>query len=159
MWMVRQFIAWFLPTVFLGTALSVQLLIPGRNGNVSFANILNLGPDAVVPTCVIVFGTIYFAYIFYTFLLRANYSFEFLPDYIVIRSGLFLKKETHLPYQTNVLVSQGIIERPLGIATVRIGSVVSNATIIPGQPLAKANEISDAIKRIALTKNSSQTGL
>ena len=87
------------------------------------------------------------------------------------KKGVIAKSENHLPYRAvqDVSVSQGIIERMLGIATVKIENAaqmqmvgrraISSAILIPGQPLAKANELSESIKNISLTKNSSQTGV
>ncbi|MFM2331048.1 MAG: hypothetical protein RLZZ26_555 [Candidatus Parcubacteria bacterium] len=159
-WYAQQMIVWIF-TSLLYTLVSFRLLVL-FNPTPSFSYVLYSG--------LIVFVVIYALHIGYMVLWRSSYFFNFLPDYIVIRQGVIAKNETHLPYRSvqDVTVSQGVIERLLNIATVRIENAAAMATgnqtsaravVIPGQPLAQANEISDAIKRVALTKSSSQTGL
>lgn len=169
-WVVQQIISTFFFAVFAAIIVFV-ILIGSKNGSSSIAQEFGLGAGFLLTTFVAVLVVTYVLRIISSLLWRANYSFNFLPDYIVTKQGIIAKKENHLPYRAvqDVTVSQGIVERMLGIATVRIENaaaaqaagrnVVSSAVLIPGQPLAQANEISDAIKRVALTKNSSQTGL
>jgi putative membrane protein len=158
-WFVQQMIIWLF-TSLLYSIIFLRLLV-----------LIDPSPSGLFFGDLAIFIVIYALHLFYMVLWRSAYSFNFLPDYIVTKQGVIAKKENHLPYRAvqDVTVSQGIIERMLGIATVRIENaaaaqvtgrnVVSSAVLIPGQPLTKANEISDVIKNVALTKNSSQTGL
>ncbi len=117
------------------------------------------------------FLVIYLFHLVYMVLWKNTFSFNFLPDYIVTKQGIISKRENHLPYRAiqDVTVSQGIIERLFGVATVRIenaaatqmvgNKVISSAVLLPGQPLAQAQNISEVLKQVILTQNSSQTGL
>jgi membrane protein YdbS with pleckstrin-like domain len=82
------------------------------------------------------------------------------------------QSEKHVPYRTvqNVTISQSIIDRMFHIANVVIENASSgqmtttnrlgsNAILIPGQTPENANKIAEVLKKVILTKNSSQTGL
>lgn len=155
-WYVQQMFIWFFSSLLISGLISLRI---------------GLGSQASWIAFLVLFAVIYTFHIVYMVLWRSTYSFSFLPDYIVTKKGIIAKNENHLPYRSvqDVTVSQGIIERFLGIATVRIENaaaaqmvgrtMVSSAVLIPGQPLVRANEISDAIKKVALTRSSTQTGL
>ena len=161
-WFAQQMITWLLTSVLYSGLISFYFFY-GTNAL--------LGSDMFLPVFLGLFVVIYVFHLIYMVLWRTAYSFSFLPDYIVTKQGIIAKRENHLPYRSvqDVWVSQGIMERVLGIATVRIenaaaGQVVgrntiSSAVIIPGQPLVRANELSDTIKHVTLTKSSAQTGL
>ncbi len=114
-----------------------------------------------------------FAFIaLYSILWRANYSFSFLPEYITMKTGIVTKREIHLAYRTvqDVVVSQTFFGRMFGIADVAIQNAAagtgmntlasfSSGVTIPGQALSRANELSDIVKRVALTNNPNPTGL
>jgi putative membrane protein len=171
--------AWFVPKAIWGIFYSLLiaaypmylLLAPPKYGGMSPAEAMNLAPATLLDWYVLMFAAVLVMFIARDVLWRASFSFIFLPDYVVTTQGILSKKETHLPYRAvqDVTVSQGIVDRMLGIATVEIEnaavmqvagkSAPSSAIVIPGQPLAKANEISDALRRVTLTKNASQTGL
>ncbi|MHB8710177.1 MAG: PH domain-containing protein [Minisyncoccota bacterium] len=170
-WYVQQMFTWFFSSLFISALLSFYLVAPGKNGASSIADIFNLGSGTPWLVFLVSFVVIFAFHMVYMILWRSTYSFSFLPDYIVTKQGVIAKTENHLPYRSvqDVTISQGIVERMLGLATVRIEnaaaaqavgkSVISSAVLIPGQPLLQANEISDAVKHVALTKSSSQTGL
>lgn len=170
-WFVQQAINWFFTSVFYSAIIDLFLVSPGKNGAPSITEMFGLGSTTLWSVFIGLFIVIYSFHLIYMALWRSTYFFSFLPDYIVTKQGIIAKAENHLPYRSvqDVSVSQGIIERMLGLATVRIENaaamqmvgknMISSAIKIPGQPLAQANEISDAVKRVALTKNSSQTGL
>jgi len=172
MWFVQQIIVGVFAMIIFFPALDFFVQLPEGNGGPSLTTSLGLDSGTLGIIFVALFVILLAYSLVYLALWRSNYSFSFLPDYIVTKQGIIAKKERHLPYRAvqDVAVSQGIVERILGIATVRIenaeaaqvvgrGVTISSAISIPGQSLMKANETSDAIKRIALTKNSSQTGL
>ncbi|MFA6502701.1 MAG: PH domain-containing protein [Candidatus Paceibacterota bacterium] len=170
-WYAQQMIRWFFSALFISLIIDLQLVSRGRSGSSSLMETFGWGSSALWLVFFGSFVVIYAFHLVYMVLWRSTYSFSFLPDYIVTKQGVIAKTENHLPYRAvqDVAVSQGIIERLLGIATVRIENaaaaqvvgrtVVSSAVLIPGQSLARANEISDAIKHVTLAKNSSQTGL
>lgn len=176
-WLVQQSIVLIHKLLTLSALLYTAVFgwyvnITGEYHGKSFSEVY-FGPNSEMLWLIffITFIVIYASRLVYNIFWRTNYSFSFLPDYIVTKKGVITKTETHLPYRAiqDVAVSQGMIERMLGIATVRIeNSVVAQVTgkhaipsaiIIPGQPLAKANELSEAIKAVTITKNSTQTGL
>ena len=105
---------------------------------------------------------------------RTTYSFEFQPQFILVRQGVLRREEKHVPYRSvqNVLNKQGVIDRLFGLSTVVIenaaqGMVYSrrggasrpSQVIIPGQPASKAKQLSDELNRILGGNNASTTGL
>jgi uncharacterized membrane protein YdbT with pleckstrin-like domain len=107
---------------------------------------------------------------------KKNYYFEFLPDYILLRTGILSRQEKHLPYKSiqNVTVRQSFFERMFGIASVSIenaaqGFVTGRNTsalrmgsgiLVVGQPLDKANELNEVINKITTSQsNPSSMGL
>jgi putative membrane protein len=170
-WFVQQAIFWLVGSVIISGVIALMLTVPGKNGSPSIMDQFSLTSGSLWTVFFVAFVIIYALILIYSALWRSTYSFSFLPDYIVTKKGVIAKTENHLPYRAvqDVSVSQGIIERMLGIATVKIENAataqrvgrqrISSAILIPGQPLAKANELSESIKNISLTKNSSQTGV
>lgn len=89
---------------------------------------------------------------------KKNYYFEFLPEFILMRTGIISRREVHLPYKSiqDVINRQEILERMLGISTV----VVTNAAAAPsktggasgiaivGQPKEKAAELNKILNGI-----------
>lgn len=112
--------------------------------------------------------------IIWTLLWKQAYYFEFLPDYILLRTGVISKSENHLPYKSiqNVTMIQGVIERLFGLATViiqnasqgaiiqtgRSVSVISSAIPIIGQPREKANELNQILNQIVASINNPNSG-
>jgi len=109
------------------------------------------------------------------FLWKKNYAFNFTPDNIYYRQGVISLSEKHMPYSSiqDVTVQQGVIERFVGLAKVRIenaaqqtmqtsrGRTVSVFTgvILQGISLADANKITNLLKTTVLGKNTSRYGL
>lgn len=161
-WLLQSAISWFILATLLSGVLAYYINATATNAE-----------TAEIPSglWLMVFLIIYALNIAYAVLWRAAYSFAFTPDYIVTKKGVIAKTETHVPYRSvqDVTVSQGVFERMLGIATVVIENAatqqiagnraISSAIVIPGQPLSRAAELSDAIKAVALTKTSAHTGL
>ncbi len=96
---------------------------------------------------------------------KVNFSFEFTDEYIVVRSGILSRSESHTPYRSvqDVLISQGLIDRLFGIATVTIQNAanggLANTISLPGQPLAKAQHLSEVVRSALLSQNASKLGL
>jgi membrane protein YdbS with pleckstrin-like domain len=98
-----------------------------------------------------------------------NYSFSFAPDMVVLKTRVIASQETHVPYRTiqDVVMTQGILERLLGIATVTIqnataaqsGRRTRGGTKLIGQPVAKANELVTLVRSIIVQTNPIGTGL
>ena len=109
--------------------------------------------------------------VIYLFIWRAVYHFEFLPDYILMRTGVISRSDVHIPYRTiqDVNIKQSIMERLSGLATVVLENaapaqvvgkqIIKPGITIPGQTLEKAGRIAEIVRKIILTKNSSQTGV
>lgn len=123
----------------------------------------------------LLFSMIFLWRIIWTLLYKHNYYFEFLPDFILLKTGIISKSENHLPYKSiqNVATHQGIIERLFGLATViiqnaaqsgavsgRSVSMVSSAIPLVGQPLEKANELNQILNQVVSSiHNPSGSGL
>jgi uncharacterized membrane protein YdbT with pleckstrin-like domain len=123
----------------------------------------------------LIFAVFYILHNVYIILWKSNYDFKFMPEYIFLHTGIIAKSEKHVPYNTlqDVTVSQGVIERMFGLASVMIenaannqmrvgrnGRPVFNGITIPGQTPANAQKITEALKAVILTKPArSGTGL
>ncbi len=170
-WLFLQAIGSLFFSLFVSGAILVYLVIPGEHSEASILTSLGFTGGEVFVAWFVLFLFLYAFSFVYQILWRNTFSFAFLPEYIVLRKGVIARQETHLPYRSvqDVAVSQGIIERMFGLATVRIENaaapqmigktVVSSGLRIPGQALLKANTLSEIVRNITLTKNSSQTGL
>ncbi|HQU07890.1 MAG: hypothetical protein B7X04_02360 [Parcubacteria group bacterium 21-54-25] len=100
----------------------------------------------------------------YVLIWKKNYRFQFLPEYILVHTGVISWSDRHIPYNTiqDVNLSQPIWGRMFGFANVRIENATQGGVgsiNIPGQTLVNAGAITDALKSIILTKDSSRTGL
>jgi len=111
-----------------------------------------------------------------TFIWRRNFKFELASDFIYCYKRVISTKEKRMPYSTvqDVIVSQSIIQRIVGLASVNVKNaatetfhtrngeqrVINEGGItIPGQYANNARKLATAIKNIALSKNPSRTGL
>lgn len=109
------------------------------------------------------------------FLWKKNYAFNFTPDNIYYRQGVISLSEKHMPYSSiqDVSVQQGVIERMVGLAKVRIENAaqaqvvqsrrgpmsVFSGVLIQGLSVADANKITNILKTTVLGKNTTQYGL
>ena len=124
----------------------------------------------------LLFPVIFIVWIFSAIIWKKNFYFEFFPEYVLLKTGIIGRQEKHLPYKSiqNITVSQGLIERMFGIATVKIenaaqGSVptnnrrqfaMSNGISIVGQPYNKAQELNEILNKITSSQsNPSSMGL
>jgi putative membrane protein len=168
-WVVQQLVTYFFSSLFFSAVITFYLAMPGKNSSVSLLDAFGISPIAMFAA---VFVIAYVFHVIYIFIWKNNFSFNFLPEYIVMKTGVIARSEVHVPYHTiqDVIVSQGIIERLFGLATAKIqnaaaAQVVSRKVVnqnginIPGQTLVRANHISDVVKSILGTRNTSQTGL
>ncbi len=110
-----------------------------------------------------------------TFLLwKRNYQFKFGPENIYYKEGVISLSEKHMPYSSiqDVTVVQGVFERFLGLAKVRIENAATQTiqtrngkmaiftgVLLQGLSLADANKITDILKNNVLGKNTGQYGL
>ncbi len=111
---------------------------------------------------------IFFYKIIKNFIWKDNFYFEFTPDYILFRTGIISKQENHLPYKSiqNILNSQGVVDRILGMSTVivqnaaqqvimsggRMTMVNSNVNLV-WQPKEKAEELNRILNDIVIKIN------
>jgi putative membrane protein len=104
------------------------------------------------------------------------YYFELAQDFILMKEGIISKQEQHVPYARvqDVIVSQGILDRLLGLYNVVIQnavvSMVSSGSsrnrqqptgiTIPGQSKDRAYELLEVIRgAVQARQGTSQTGL
>jgi membrane protein YdbS with pleckstrin-like domain len=170
-WLVGQAFGMAIVSAIYAGLILIYLVVPGKDSDTSIGQDFGWSASQYGEAFLVLFAILFTAHFIYSILWRATYSFAFLPDYIVRRQGIIAKSENHLPYRSvqDVTVSQSIIDRVLGIATVVIENaaapqmvgklVISSAIKIPGQPLDKANKLSEVVKSITLTTNSSHTGV
>jgi membrane protein YdbS with pleckstrin-like domain len=102
----------------------------------------------------------------YSLLWKAKFSFDFAEEYIVTQKGIISRQESHTPYRSiqDVLVSQGLLERLFGIATVTIqnaagGGLGWSSVVIPGQPILKARHLSEVVRQTLLSKSAAKMGV
>ena len=139
----------------------IVLFVPGRNSQQNLIGLL--GYDSYT-LWVIILGclAIVIFQVWYAIIWKRNYRFEFTPEYIFTHESVISTKE--------VIVSQGIIERLVGLYNVTIQNAVSsiatsnnrqgsNGIKIPGQSLEKATKISNFLKSVLVSKNTGQSGL
>jgi membrane protein YdbS with pleckstrin-like domain len=175
-WVVQSVIKWFFSSVVTSGAIAVYINQPSSDSKTALFEIMHI---PFMAAWFVLFVIIFLCHIIYVALWKSTYSFAFLPDYILMRSGIIARSEKHVPYQTvqDVVVNQGIVERLFGLATVTIQNAAQNQTAsaffkgtnlgslkqagisIPGQPLAKANKLSETIRAIILSRNAGRTGL
>jgi putative membrane protein len=108
------------------------------------------------------------------FLWKKNYAFSFGPDNIYSKEGVISLSEKHMPYSSvqDVTVQQGVLDRIVGLAKVRIenagsksvitgrgAQVVFTGVLLQGLSLADANKITNLLKTNVLGKNSNKYGL
>ncbi len=178
-WVWQSVVGWFFGslayTLFLTIWLFAKSTDSSDSSSADFAtSFLGISFTGVWFWSFVIFFT---GHIIYALLWRATYSFQFLPEYIQMKSGVISRSEVHVPYKAvqDVTVKQSIIERLFGLATVNIenaaqnqmqvsiftrgASVRKSGVTVPGQALDKANHLAEVIRSTLLTKNSAGTGL
>lgn len=176
-WIVHEAMVSFFQIVFLVVPMSILFIFPTQTGPVLDALLANFGINTGGITAILWIAfliIVWLLHVGYVIVWRMEFSFEFLPEFIVLKQGVVAVQEKHMPYRViqDVTVTQGIIERLLGIATVRIENaatemvaqgrnlvMVNRGVLIPGQPLERAKELSDVIRGITLTRGAVRTGL
>ena len=102
--------------------------------------------------CVFIFNAIQ------SVLWRMTFSFEFLPQFILVKDGIIRREEKHVPYRTlqNVSLKRNVVEQALGLCTVVIENAASGMSktgrasriTLPGQPLEKGTQLVNELNRI-----------
>jgi len=92
----------------------------------------------------LLFLIIFFLRIIYLSIWKKNYYFEFMPEYILLRTGVISRSENHLPYKSiqNVLNQQGIFDRMFGLSKVVIQNAAQQAVSSRGQAIGQGSAIS-----------------
>jgi putative membrane protein len=127
---------------------------------------------------VVVFGILFFINMIFKSIWKSNFYFEFMPDYILLRTGVISRSENHLPYKSiqNVLNNQTILDRMFGLSTVTIQNAAQqmvssrgqsigqgSAIALVWQPKDKADELSqilnDIVSKINPQNSSNMMGL
>lgn len=108
------------------------------------------------------------------FLWKKNYAFSFNSDNIYFKEGVISLSEKHMPYSSiqDVTVNQGVIDRIVGLAKVRIENAATQSimtknglkpvftgVMIQGLSIADANKVTDILKTTVLGRNTSKYGL
>jgi putative membrane protein len=119
----------------------------------------SVGDDLVAIILIFCFIVLLSFQIIASLLWKANFSWVFAPNFLEVRTGIISKSETHMPYSSiqDVLIKQGLIERLFGLCTVTIQNAVAvssrkagqNGTRLPGQPLAKGNELAEIVRKMS----------
>ncbi len=164
-WMVRSVIGAVVSSGIFGALISWYIQIKLSTDN---------GPHIPFLLVFLVITVLWFVLHLVGLLLwKSNYRFQFLPEYIQFNTGVISRSERHLPYKSiqDVSISQTILDRVFGLANVTIENAAQQAVIGRGRRLANgsvklvglkpadANTIVEALKKVILTKNSSQMGL
>lgn len=102
-----------------------------------------------------IFGLTFIWQIIKLALFKKNYRFEFTPEYLYLRNGIFSMSETHMPYNTiqDVRVEQSFLDRIFGVYTVAIENAVGGtgkAVGLLGLSKQSAEEISTILKNDVL---------
>jgi len=161
-WFGMQVIACLIPAFIFAVFAIILVYAPGKHSSTSIAQDAGWITNAasVWHLGFWVFGISYiFSYV-YLLIWWKQYYFEFLPEYIMARSGLVSTAEVHVPYRTtqDVIVRQSALEKLFGIGRVTVQNVQGGVSI-PGQPMERANHLADILKKTVLSKDPSQTGL
>lgn len=151
-WIISSIISSIFSTVVLVMFFGFQFLSGQSATRNSFAMILGI---------VVLFGVIFGLQVGGILLWKMNFSWVFTPNFLEVRTGIISKSETHMPYSSiqDVLIKQGIIERLFGLCTVTIQNAVGisgknsgqSGTRLPGQPLAKGNELVEIVRKMSQT--------
>lgn len=129
-----------------------------------------LSPALILPSLLGIFLVLYVLLFAYSLLWKATFSFELLPQFILMKDGVVMREEKHVPYRSvqNVLLKRTLAERIFGLCSVVIenaamaSSKVGRASriLIPGQPLAKGAELIEELNRILAQETQTRnTGL
>ena len=99
---------------------------------------------AIFSFIVVFFLVLFFLRLIFVSVWKKNYYFEFMPDYILLRTGVISKSENHLPYKSiqNILNKQGIVDRMFGLSTVVIQNAAQQMVSPRGQALGSGSTIS-----------------
>ena len=123
---------------------------------------------------IVVFVILVIGNIIWTLIWKANYFFEFTPDFILLKTGVISRQENHMPYSSiqDVAISQGFVERIIGIATLKISNAsqivqksrngnttVSGGVMLVGQTPENAAKINKVLSDVVAKQNPSGTGL
>lgn len=171
-WVFQGIIGSLFSSAFLAFILSIYTTSSSSNSESSLGSMVS-GVLGISSTSIwfILFAIIFAAHVIWIFLWKSTYFFEFLPEYILMRSGILSRSEVHVPYKAvqDVTVKQGIIERLFGLATVTIENAAQAQMVgrrlgktgitVPGQTLEKANHLAEVMRNVAVTKNANQMGL
>ncbi len=99
----------------------------------------------------------------FTAIWKSLYYFELAEDGILLKTGVISRSARHLPYRSiqDISVSQGVLDRFLGLYKVSIQDATSNSSlVIPGQTKSNAEKISSILNGIIGKKsNPSSMGL
>lgn len=81
-----------------------------------------IGTTFFVSACILTAA----AALLYQSLVRAHFHYQLDENFLTVREGVFNRAERHIPYGTlqDVLLSQDIIDRLVGISTLRLENAV-----------------------------------
>lgn len=130
--------------------------------------------DSFLPLFLTIFVVWFVGSVIYQFLWKNSYRFAFTPEYIQFNTGVFSKQERHLPYKSiqDVSIKRSVLDQIFGLADVTIENAaqmtiktkygnraVSMGMSIVGQTPERAAKITETLKQVLLTKDSSRMGL
>ncbi len=162
-WMTKSIVSVLFSSVLFGFFASLYIWAKTADGQLFSVSFL--------PTFLAVTVVWFIFHIIGVLLWKKNYRFAFMPEYIQYHTGILSESERHLPYKSiqDVNMTRPLIDRMFGLANVTIENAAQMAMVgnrampnnimIVGLTPTQANEITEALKAVILTKNSSQMGL
>ena len=178
-WVYAKILGIMLWSFLISLFLIVQFFTPGKNSSSSLAEDVGWGTDFfhIIGYSLVVAIVLSLFRVIYLLIWKHNFKFEFTPEYIFTHQGVISREEKHVPYNTvqDVVTHQGIIDRILGLYNVIIqnaansgmilnqsrsrGVTAFSGIVIPGQSFERATKLTETLKSVVLSKNSSGTGL
>ena len=125
-------VVWTIELALAGAALVIAAAVGALAANVDVRLVLALAPFVV------------FAAWWYPRAKYERWSYALEPLTLELRSGIYWRSEVSVPYfrVQNVDISQGPIERYLGLAELRMKTAASSGgASLPGVPFADADEL------------------
>lgn len=119
--------------------------------------------ESFVMALILLFVFFVICHFAYTFFWKKYFSFIFHPKHIVSSSGVISHQERYLSYTAiqDVSINQNFLEKIFGVANIFIQNAANNnqgmhnfeffnGIKLPGQDIAKANEIAEALKSVLI---------
>lgn len=148
-----------------------QSVLSALFGSALISVLITVRAEIPVLFSLIPFVILFVGQFLYAVLWKNAYTWNLSSEFLEMSEGVIARKSTHLPYRTiqDVILTQSIIERVLGLCTVRVENAASvsmssskkassRGIRFPGQPHQKGKELVEVFRRIR-TSGHASTGL